>query len=105
MAQELGIGDTLSHTLFGATDAYTIALYVEDTPEGRQILPACEKAIITLVHAHGGSMTRTHGLGTIFSTEVMSHEIGDGNLFLLRKLKRMLDPADILNPGIMFRGT
>lgn len=102
LANELGILDSLSHTIFGAPDAYTVALYVDDTAAGRELVRTCETALVPLVHDNGGSMTRTHGLGTIFSPETAEHEIGAGNLFLLKRLKRMFDPKDILNPGIMF---
>jgi FAD/FMN-containing dehydrogenase len=104
IAEHLGITHGLSHTLFAAPDAYTVALYVDDTGEGRSIVADCDKLLVPIVHDAGGSMTRTHGLGTLFDEDVAIREIGDGNLHLLRELKALLDPKGILNPGIMFRG-
>lgn len=102
IARDHALGDVLSHTLFGAPDAYTIALYVDDSPEGRTTIGTFQHDLIPQVHDHGGTLTRTHGLGTHFPENVAAREIGEGNLLLLRGLKGLLDPSGILNPGIMF---
>ncbi|MCK4614348.1 MAG: hypothetical protein KAU14_06065, partial [Thermoplasmata archaeon] len=101
IAEKMGIMDILSHTLFGAVDAYTIALYVDDTPEGRDVIKNFEKELIPIVHSLGGSITRTHGLGTLFDDAIAAKEIGEHGLYLLKGIKNLLDPNRILNPGIL----
>ena len=104
IAKELELGDGISHTLFGAVDAYTIALYVDDTSEGRSKVKEFEKKVVPLVHSNGGTVSRTHGLGTLFDDKCALEEIGEDGLYLLKGLKRFLDPKGILNPGIIHRG-
>lgn len=103
IAHSLGVEDRLSHTLFCAVDAYTIALYVDDDKDGREVVRQCERKILHLVHEVGGSITRTHGLGTLFPDDVGLKEIGEDGLFLLGQIRRILDPRGILNPGILHR--
>ncbi len=103
IAEKLGIGDRVSHTLFGAVDAYTVALYVDHDDLGEKVVKQCEKSLIPVVHRYGGSITRTHGLGTLFSDDVNSLEIGEDGLEMLKRIKSVLDPNGIMNPGVLHR--
>jgi len=103
LAGELNIEDRLSHTIFGAVDAYTVALYVEDDDAGRELVKEVERAIIPLVHNAGGTITRTHGLGTLFGDDVAEVEIGKDGIDLMAGIKSLLDPNDIMNPGVLCR--
>jgi D-lactate dehydrogenase (cytochrome) len=47
----------------------------------------------------GGSMEYTHGVGVKLASH-MEEEHGYG-LEVMRKIKRLLDPNDIMNPGKM----
>lgn len=102
VAKKLGMKDRISHSLFSALDAYTVALYLEDSKESRSTLKKFEEEAIKAVHDLGGSIARTHGLGSLHSGKgTIEKEIGEDDLELLMNMKRILDPNNILNPGIM----
>jgi glycolate oxidase len=46
----------------------------------------------------GGTITGEHGVGSI-KAPFLEREIGAGNLAIQRRIKRALDPHDLLNPG------
>jgi FAD/FMN-containing dehydrogenase len=104
-AKRFKLGDRISHTLFSATDAYTVALYLEDNEKSRKTLKGFEKEIIKVVHGLNGTIARTHGLGTLYSNKkILENEIGVGSLEILKILKQNLDPNNILNPGVLISG-
>jgi glycolate dehydrogenase FAD-linked subunit len=49
----------------------------------------------------GGTITGEHGVG-LAKKAFLPKAIGDASLELLRRLKRTLDPDNILNPGKIF---
>ncbi|WP_308468353.1 FAD-binding oxidoreductase [Rathayibacter soli] len=49
----------------------------------------------------GGTLTGEHGVG-VLKRRWLREELGDDSYQLQRQLKAMFDPADILNPGVMF---
>lgn len=100
---KLDLKDRISHTLFCGVDAYTVALYVENNPNGIKQIIEFEKELIKIVHSLNGSITRNHGLGTIFYEECKTKEIGKDNLYILQELKKILDPNRILNKGILHK--
>ena len=55
-------------------------------------------AIYDLVTEFGGSISAEHGIGQ-FKREWLPRYTSDAELELMRKLKKTLDPAGILNPG------
>lgn len=61
------------------------------------------KEIFQKVLALGGTISGEHGIGIakapFLSMELQNHEIG-----LMKKIKRIFDPHDILNPGKIFCG-
>jgi FAD/FMN-containing dehydrogenase len=103
-ATRLKIKDRISHSLFTAPDAYTVALYLKGREESQAVLKEFEEEVIQVVHGYGGTLARTHGLGTLYnSKKILEKEIGVEGLKLLIKMKLSLDPNNILNPGIIIR--
>jgi len=92
-----GKTDTLSHTLFTTPDAYTVAFYLK---KGEDV-SGLEQKIYEKAVRIGGTITRTHGIGRLFRPKLVEKELGKGTIRLLHQLKTMLDPKDILNPGVM----
>ena len=59
------------------------------------------EAAVGACHGAGGTMTHHHGVG-LLKTPYLETELGPGALGLLRRLKDVLDPHGILNPGKLF---
>jgi glycolate oxidase len=57
--------------------------------------------IVTETVRRGGTITGEHGVG-LAKKPFLRESVGDTNLEIMRKLKRILDPNLILNPGKMF---
>jgi FAD/FMN-containing dehydrogenase/Fe-S oxidoreductase len=55
----------------------------------------------TLVRQFKGSLSAEHGVG-IARTEYMREQLGDELLGVMREIKRIFDPKNILNPGKIF---
>lgn len=63
-----------------------------------------EKAVeelFRLVLEAGGSISGEHGIGTA-KARFLSWEVGAREIALMRSIKRLLDPNEILNPGKIF---
>jgi alkyldihydroxyacetonephosphate synthase len=72
----------------------------EDGTHGAQLaLQETIHELLQLVQAMGGSMEYTHGVGLKLAP-LMANEHGYG-LEVMRRIKRMLDPHNIMNPGKM----
>jgi len=57
--------------------------------------------IVTETVRRGGTITGEHGVG-LAKKKFLPESVGDLNVELMRKLKRLLDPNLILNPGKIF---
>jgi glycolate oxidase len=57
--------------------------------------------IVTETVRRGGTITGEHGVG-LAKKPFLRESVGDTNLEIMKKLKRILDPNLILNPGKMF---
>ncbi|MCE0498476.1 MAG: FAD-binding protein [Methylacidiphilales bacterium] len=57
--------------------------------------------IVTETVRRGGTITGEHGVG-LAKKKFLPQSVGDLNVQLMRKLKRLLDPNLILNPGKIF---
>jgi alkyldihydroxyacetonephosphate synthase len=57
-------------------------------------------AIMEATDRHGGSLAHHHGIGRV-RAPWLERELGAGGLALLRKLKRAIDPAGMMNPGAL----
>ncbi len=60
--------------------------------------PEVSRAVHDLVHRFGGSISAEHGLGVMKRDEIMRYKSAV-ELDVMRALKRMFDPNNILNPG------
>jgi alkyldihydroxyacetonephosphate synthase len=104
IAKKMGLDSRISLSIFSALDAYTVALYLDDGQEGREILSRFEEEIIKVTHSLNGTIARTHGLGSLYGTkDILDKEIGKHDLEFLGRMKLILDPNDILNPGIIIQ--
>lgn len=105
VAKRLKLNDRISHSLFTSPDAYTIALYLDANRDYQSTIREFEKEVIGIVHGCEGTIARTHGLGSLYGTkDILEREIGKDGLELFGKMKKTLDPNNILNPGIVARG-
>lgn len=60
-----------------------------------------DTAVLRLVIEHGGSISAEHGIGRA-KAGLLHLDRGPGDLAAMRAIKRALDPAGILNPGVLF---
>ncbi|WP_229665491.1 FAD-binding oxidoreductase [Paracoccus acridae] len=79
-------GDSNIHLVAGPIEA------VDPTGHG------IETAVYDLVRAYGGSVSAEHGIG-LHKKPWLSYSRSPAELDLLRRMKSMLDPKGILNPG------
>lgn len=63
-----------------------------------QAADICLRELFELVVALGGSLSGEHGVG-LDKRDHVAMELGDEVLMLMRGIKRVFDPAGILNPG------
>jgi len=66
-----------------------------------QVLPEVVKEIFEEVVKLGGSISGEHGIGYV-QKEYMPIALSEIELKLMREIKRVFDPKNILNPGKMF---
>ncbi|MFL5957499.1 MAG: FAD-linked oxidase C-terminal domain-containing protein, partial [Solirubrobacterales bacterium] len=59
-----------------------------------------DEAILRLVAAHGGSIAAEHGVG-VAKAKWLPLTRSQADLDAMRAVKRALDPAGILNPGVI----
>ena len=62
-----------------------------------------EDSLLRLVAALGGTISAEHGVG-MAKRRWLSLTRGPGDIAAMRALKRALDPANLLNPGVLFDG-
>jgi alkyldihydroxyacetonephosphate synthase len=60
----------------------------------------CWRAIMDAVAAHGGSVAHHHGIGRV-RRPYLQTELGAAGVEMLRSIKHALDPAGIMNPGVL----
>jgi alkyldihydroxyacetonephosphate synthase len=82
----------------GASLYFTVACAQSEDPIAQWEVgkAAASEAIL----ANGGSITHHHGVGADHR-ELLPREVGELGVAALRAVKRTLDPAGILNPGIL----
>jgi len=69
-----------------------------DDPAQMQAADACLNEVFDLVLGLGGTLSGEHGIGLV-KREFVSREIDDPTLSLMRQIKTVFDPLNILNPG------
>jgi alkyldihydroxyacetonephosphate synthase len=82
----------------GASLYFTVACAQGEDPIARW--GAAKAAAGEAILATGGSITHHHGVGADHR-ELYPREVGELGVAALRAVKRTLDPAGVLNPGIM----
>jgi glycolate oxidase len=70
------------------------SIYSLNNPE---VIPAL-RALFALVHSLGGTISGEHGIGLI-QQEYMDVVFPETTLLLMRDIKKVFDPHNILNPG------
>jgi glycolate oxidase len=73
---------------------------VEDEGEQTRAEKSVEE-VFKLVLDLGGSISGEHGIGTT-KARFLSWELGEREIALMRNIKKLLDPNNILNPGKIF---
>jgi len=77
-------------------------VFVEpEKPDGRARAERAVAAIMRRAVELGGTLSGEHGIG-ITKARFLSLEIGEHELALMRSIKRVFDPHNILNPGKIF---
>lgn len=82
----------------GASLYFTVVCAQTDDPIGQW--RTAKKAASTAIEAAGGTITHHHGVGTDHRT-AYEREVGPLAIEALQAVKQVLDPAGILNPGIL----
>lgn len=59
---------------------------------------AADHAVFELVEHHGGSISAEHGVGLV-KKDYLTYSRSPAELALMRRLKAMMDPDNLLNPG------
>ncbi|NJK89736.1 MAG: FAD-binding oxidoreductase [Myxococcales bacterium] len=72
-----------------------------EVPRFLEVCHAADHALFSLVKHHRGSISAEHGIG-LLKKPFLGFSREPGELELLRKLKRSLDPHNRLNPGKIF---
>jgi FAD/FMN-containing dehydrogenase len=60
-----------------------------------------DDAVLRLVASHGGSISAEHGIG-MAKTPWLHLTRSEADIAAMRAIKDALDPAGILNPGVIF---
>ncbi|MEP7062309.1 MAG: FAD-linked oxidase C-terminal domain-containing protein [Betaproteobacteria bacterium] len=82
----------------GDGNFHLVLLFDPHEPAQRAKAEAIAQRVSARAIAMGGTCTGEHGIG-VHKLEALVAEHGDGAVELMRKIKRALDPLDILNPG------
>ncbi|MRR17240.1 MAG: FAD-binding oxidoreductase [Deltaproteobacteria bacterium] len=94
----------LTGYLFGHAGDGNIHVHVMDNPQDPKrwsLVEEASRAIVMKALEFGGTCTGEHGIG-IGKSCFMSEEHGE-SLALMKKLKALLDPENLFNPGKFFR--
>jgi len=98
-------GATIPATIVGHVgdgNFHVIFVLDPDRPEERAEAERLNAALVARALAMDGTCTGEHGVG-IGKMDCLQDEFGDDALDLMRRLKRALDPADLMNPGKIVR--
>lgn len=97
LQQDLNIEGTLfGHA--GDGNLHTTTFAPKDDPEQYAVLEQFNDFIVQKAIEFGGTCTGEHGVG-IGKQKYMVYEHGEGAIEVMRQLKTLFDPNNILNPG------
>src|SRR5665213_911251 len=82
----------------GDGNFHLVLLFDPKDPRERQKAEAIAQRVSVRAIAMGGTCTGEHGIG-VHKLDALVTEHGEGAVDLMRRIKRALDPLDILNPG------
>ncbi|MFX1299237.1 MAG: FAD-binding oxidoreductase, partial [Promethearchaeota archaeon] len=73
------------------------------TEENLAKVKAFQEKILEVVYSLGGTITAEHGIG-LWKQQFLEKEFGKATLEVMKKIKKALDPNNILNPDKMGLG-
>ena len=80
---------------------FHVSLMIRDTAEDREKAEEAVKEIFAQALRRGGTMSGEHGIG-ISKAPYLGMELSDDVIATMKKIKRLFDPNNILNPGKIF---
>ncbi len=97
LLEELAIKGTLfGHA--GDGNLHTIAFAPKDDPNQQDVLQTFNDYVVQKAIELGGTCTGEHGVG-IGKQKYMVYEHGEAAVGVMRQIKQLFDPRNILNPG------
>ncbi|MEZ5167725.1 MAG: FAD-linked oxidase C-terminal domain-containing protein [Acidimicrobiales bacterium] len=84
----------------GANLYFTVAATPADPADNTTVYDACWAAAMEATASAGAGLAHHHGIGRV-RRPWMATELGDGGLELLRWVKAAVDPAGLMNPGVL----
>ncbi len=79
---------------------FTFAVQTAGPPVMAAVYDDCWRRILEATARHGGSLAHHHGIGRV-RRAWLETELGAEGVKLLRKIKGALDPAGMMNPGVL----
>lgn len=79
---------------------FTFAAMPADPANMAAVYEDCWRRIMEATIKQGGGISHHHGIGRV-RRQWMAAEVGDTGVALLKNLKKILDPDNILNPGVL----
>ncbi|MBA3812817.1 MAG: FAD-binding oxidoreductase [Caulobacteraceae bacterium] len=90
-----------SHAYRGGLNLYfTFAVQTDEPGAMEAIYLDGWRGIMEATDRHGGGLAHHHGIGRV-RRAWLERELSAGGVALLRRLKHALDPAGIMNPGVL----
>jgi len=90
-----------SHSYRSGTNLYiTFAVQPQDPARMQQSYRECWERTMSATLSVGGGISHHHGIGRV-RRALLSQEIGETGVEVLRAVKRALDPDSLLNPGAL----
>ena len=100
IAREVPEGRLLPFGHLGDGNLHFNIMVPLDTPDLGALRDRVQHAVCDLVQELGGSISAEHGIGRLKAAELAARK-SPLELELMRRLKEALDPAGILNPGVI----
>lgn len=80
---------------------FHVSIMIKDTPEDREKAEDAVKEIFTETIKLGGTLSGEHGIG-LSKAAYLGMELSPEVMNTMKKIKRLFDPNNILNPGKIF---
>jgi len=79
---------------------FTFVVRPEDPAQMADVYRDCWRRVMEATLAGGGGISHHHGIGRV-RRDFLSREIGPAGVEILRAVQAALDPANIMNPGVL----